>query len=172
MKIKTLAILTFAILLVSCSGDSGNVKKFVADTKKKTRGKVASLPIMDIPEQVSYTSRSLRSPFSKSGSAIDQEMVFSRKEQAVRDLERKIEKLEQYPLASLKLKGVLESANTSWGLVVDSDGYMHKVQVGNYIGHNSGRVVEITPTKLIIMEKWDDGSGNVQEQEKYLKLTN
>lgn len=174
MRIRTVAIFTLGALLVSCSGGDKDVRKFIADTKKKTRGSVEALPLIKPPEVVSYVSDNLRSPFATSMSTTMLEDVasLSGEEKSVRDDMRKEEALEKFPLASLSLKGIIRSAGATWGLITDSQGYMHKVQVGNYIGHNSGRVVDITPSEVIIIEMWDDGSGNIEPHEKFLKLTN
>ena len=57
-------------------------------------------------------------------------------------------------------------------MIADSSGYMHKAKVGDYIGTNAGRIVEITANKVTIIEQLKNSTGEVKELEKSLKLTN
>ncbi|MBT4964058.1 MAG: pilus assembly protein PilP [Francisellaceae bacterium] len=174
MKIKSIIIFVFTALLISCSGNEGDVKEFVAKTKSKSRGAIGALPEMKHVERVSYEAFHLRNPFSLPVQARNQPAAqnLSSGLKSIRDARRKVEYLEAYPLAALQLKGVIRSKENVWGLIQDAEGLMHKVQVGNYVGQNAGRIVDITSTEIFIVEKWDDGSGEIAEQKTSLKLVN
>ena len=63
------------------------------------------------------------------------------------------EPLEQYELAQLIFRGMLISPEgQQYALVQRPDGSVASVKVGDYLGLNDGRIVEITPTQINLIE--------------------
>jgi type IV pilus assembly protein PilP len=58
-----------------------------------------------------------------------------------------------------------------WGLVKASDGTIHRVQVGNYMGKNYGKIINISTDKIDLMEIVPDQPGTWREQQTSLMLT-
>ncbi|PPD17233.1 MAG: hypothetical protein CTY24_15295 [Methylobacter sp.] len=58
-----------------------------------------------------------------------------------------------------------------WGLVRASDGTIHRVKVGNYMGKNYGRIVNISKDKIELVEIVPDKPGTWREQQAVLALT-
>lgn len=81
--------------------------------------------------------------------------------------------LELMPLDALEMVGTLEDAEgTLWGLVASkNDGTTYRVQVGDYIGENDGQIINISPTKIELMELYPDGSGCYVEQTASIALS-
>ena len=69
------------------------------------------------------------------------------------DVTRLKEPLEQFELDELTYKGTMVSSSGEvYGLVQRPDGGIASVKVGNYMGKNDGRIVEITPTQINLIE--------------------
>ena len=47
--------------------------------------------------------------------------------------------------------GSLERAGEDWTLIKDPDGGIHRVQVGNFLGRDHGRIVEMGATFLAVI---------------------
>ena len=57
-----------------------------------------------------------------------------------------------------------------YGLVQSKDGLVHKVQPGNYLGQNDGKVTDITASKISLVEIIPDGLGGYIERPASLAL--
>lgn len=61
--------------------------------------------------------------------------------------------LEEFELSQLLYKGIIiSSSGEKSGLIQMPTGRVLPVKVGNYMGKNYGRIVEITPTKINLIE--------------------
>jgi type IV pilus assembly protein PilP len=80
------------------------------------------------------------------------------------------EPLEKYDLAQLRLTGIIWGMN-SMAMVEDPEGRGYVVKVGTSMGKNMGKVIEIQPTKLVILEQYvDPVRGSVIRNTVYLEL--
>ncbi len=75
------------------------------------------------------------------------------------NLERSREPLEEYPLDSLRMQGVIETPKSVYALVAAPDGVIHRVTVGNHLGQNFGQVKSIAETEISLTEIVPDGFG-------------
>ena len=57
-----------------------------------------------------------------------------------------------------------------YGLVQSKDGLVHKVQPGNYLGQNYGRVTRISETEIVLREIVQDAAGEWTERPATLQL--
>ena len=80
------------------------------------------------------------------------------------------EELEAFELDSLRMVGTLQSESELWAIVVDSTGTVHRVQVGNYMGRNFGKVLEILEDRVELREIVKDADGNWEERNASLAL--
>jgi type IV pilus assembly protein PilP len=67
--------------------------------------------------------------------------------------------------------GTLQLGETFYGLVQDSDGLIHRVVPGNYLGQNDGRIVTINESEIQLVEIISDGIGGYLEREAAVGLT-
>jgi type IV pilus assembly protein PilP len=67
--------------------------------------------------------------------------------------------------------GTLKVGSNFFGLVQSKDGLVHKVQPGNYLGTNDGKITEITGGKISVVEIIPDGLGGYIERPASLALT-
>ena len=83
---------------------------------------------------------------------------------------RNKEELETFPLDSLRMVGILEQEDTRWAIVLASEGTVHRVTIGNYLGRNFGKVTNVFEDRIEIREIVSDGAGSWQEREASLAL--
>jgi type IV pilus assembly protein PilP len=64
----------------------------------------------------------------------------------------------------------LQLGDTSYGLVQTSDGLIHRVIPGNYMGQNDGRIIAIRDSEIEIVEIISDGIGGYLERDAAVAL--
>lgn len=86
------------------------------------------------------------------------------------DFNRNKEELESFPLDSLRMVGTLEQGEDVWAVVFATDSSIHRVQIGNYMGQNHGKIVNIQEDKVDLIEIARDARGNWQERPASIAL--
>lgn len=160
------AICMVAGVLSGCTSADDELDRFIADTKKEPGGRVEPLPELKPYESYAYESASLRSPFMPGGSGAGSAQDLRP------DRRRNREFLEQFSLDTLRMVGTLRMADRTYGLVKTKDGLVHRVLPGNYMGQADGRVTEISPSKISVVEIVPDGLGGYMERPASLALNN
>ncbi len=61
--------------------------------------------------------------------------------------------LEEFPLKSLIFVGILKENSETWALISRRNGELFSIKVGDYMGENEGRVIEIKDSSLRLEEK-------------------
>lgn len=85
---------------------------------------------------------------------------------------RNREPLEAYPLDTLRMVGTLAKRGERRAIIrASSDGSVHTVRVGSYIGKNGGRVVAITDTEVRLVETIIEADGSIKERPASITLT-
>ena len=160
-----LAVLTALVvgLLAGCSGRDADLDRFIDATKKEPGGRVEPLPEVKPYEAFNYTDQDLRSPFVPGGSGGASAGLRP-------DSKRNREFLEQFSLDTLKMVGTLNLGGNHYGLVSTHDGRVHRVVVGEHIGTNDGKITDITPSKIALVEIIPDGLGGYIERPAALGL--
>ena len=154
-----------ASALTACSSKDDELDQFIADTKKQPGGPVKPLPELKPYETYAYESSNARSPFMPGGSGASSAGPRP-------DSRRNREFLEQFSLDTLRMVGTLRMADRTYGLIKTKDGLVHRVLPGNYLGQADGRVTEITPSKINVVEIVPDGLGGYMERPASLALNN
>jgi type IV pilus assembly protein PilP len=159
------ALMLAASALSGCSSKDDELDQFIADTKKEPGGRVEPLPELKPYETYAYESASMRSPFMPGGSGGNSSSLRP-------DKRRNPEFLEQFSLDTLRMVGTLRLADRTYGLIRTKDGLVHRVLPGNYLGQADGRVTEISPSKISVVEIVPDGLGGYMERPASLGLNN
>jgi type IV pilus assembly protein PilP len=160
-----IGVVLAGLTMAGCSGGQSDLQKWIADTKKKPGGHIQALPEVKPYETFVYSAGKLRSPFQPQGAG-------GPNGQALRaSTRRNREFLEGFSLDTLKMVGTFKVGNSFYGLVQSKDGLVHKVQPGNYLGQNDGKVTEITGGKISLVEIIPDGLGGYIERPASLALT-
>jgi type IV pilus assembly protein PilP len=160
----TLACAVYAAL-TACSSADGELARFIEDTKKEPGGRVEPLPEIKPYETFVYAASDMRSPFlpSSPGSGAGINGVRP-------DSKRNREFLEQYSLDTLRMVGTLRLGGSMYGLVQTKDGLVHRVTAGNHIGQAEGKITDITPSKISLIEIVPDSVGGYMERPAALAL--
>jgi len=160
----TLIVVMLASIVTSaCSGGQSDLQRWIDETKKKPGGRIEALPEVKPYETFAYTDNNLRSPFQPQGPTSGQANLHP-------TTRRNREFLEGFSLDTLKMVGTFKVGQSFYGLVQSKDGLVHKVQPGNYIGQNDGKITEITGGKISITEIIPDGLGGYIERPASLAL--
>jgi len=150
-------------LLAGCSSKDSELNAFIEQTKQEPPGGVEPLPEVKPNDTHTYDVESMRSPFMP-GVANDSSPTVRP------DSKRNKEFLEAFTLDSMKMVGTMRIKGQYFGLVRASDGLVHRVLPGNYLGLNEGRITRIEPSKISITEIVADGLGGYMERAAGLAL--
>jgi type IV pilus assembly protein PilP len=151
--------------LTACSSADDELQRFIEDTKKEPGGRVEPLPEIKPYQSYVYAASDLRSPFLPSSPGSGAGLAGVRPDQ-----KRNREFLEQYSLDTLKMVGTLRLAGQMYGLVETKDGLVHRVTTGNHLGQAEGKIMEITPSKISLVEIVPDSLGGYMERPAALGL--
>ena len=137
--------------VAACTSADTELDRFIADTKNQAGGRVEPLPEVKPYQTFAYSASTMRSPFVPGASG-------GPGAAGVRpDVKRNREFLEQFSLDTLKMVGTLRLGGTHYGLVQTKDGLVHRVVPGNHMGQADGRITEIGPSKIALVEIVPDG---------------
>ena len=153
-----------SIALSACSSADDELTRFIDDTKKEPGGRVEPLPEVKPYETFIYSAATMRSPFQPGSPGGPTAGLRP-------DQKRNREFLEQFSLDTLKMVGTLKLGGSYYALVQTKDNLVHRVVVGNYIGQADGRITDITPSKIAVLEIVPDGLGGYIERPAALGLT-
>ena len=149
--------------LGGCSSRDDELNNFIETTKKEPGGRVEPLPELRPYETFAYEASDARSPFMPGGSGGSAGALRP-------DSRRNREFLENFSLDTLRMVGTLRLSERTYGLVKTKDGLVHRVLPGNYMGQADGKVTEITPSKISVVEIVPDGAGGYMERPAALVL--
>jgi type IV pilus assembly protein PilP len=159
-----LAALGYA-LLAGCSSADDDLNNFIQETKHEPGGRVEPLPEIKPYETFVYSDSEMRSPFMPSAPGAGAGLAGVRPDQ-----KRNREFLEQFSLDTLKMVGTLRLGGGMYGLVQTKDGLVHRVAVGEHMGQAEGKITEITPSKISLIEIVPDSLGGYMERPAGLAL--
>ncbi|WP_201544335.1 pilus assembly protein PilP [Psychrobacter immobilis] len=172
MSIQKLPMLLISIAIVlsmtGCTDRIGMAEQSMADIRNQPAQPIEPPPKAELVEDFVYSASAQRSPFLPPSLVNVQGPVTSI--DGVRpDITRVKEPLEQYELSQLVFRGVVISPEgRQYALVQRPDGSVASVRVGNYLGLNDGRIVEITPTQINLIEIVPDSRAGFVEKPQSL----
>jgi type IV pilus assembly protein PilP len=167
MKLKATAICLSLLTVSACSQDVSDLQTFIAETKSAHVGSVKPIPQFKPYESFSYSAGDLRDPFVANVDLKDESTKTSLLNP---DSSRPKEPLEVFPLDTLSMVGILEQNDQLWGLIKDPQNLVHRVQIGNYMGQNEGRILEITESAIFLVEIVPDGIGGYIERDASIAI--
>jgi type IV pilus assembly protein PilP len=161
--------LSAGFLLAGCGGDMEDLDAWINRVKAEPGGRIEPLPEITPYEIFTYVAdrEGFRSPFVPDSPQPGSSAATGGTRP---DPDRSREFLEQFPLDTLRMVGTLELGDTSYGLVQTSDGLIHRVLPGNYMGQNDGRIVSVNESEIQLVEIISDGIGGYLEREAAVGL--
>ena len=165
--ITTTALIALTALVSGCSRDNSDLNAFIEETKSKHVGSVQPLPQFKPYKNFTYSASTARDPFEAAFEEEEKSTTISSLRPAI---QRPKEPLESFPLDTLRMVGILEQNQQVWGLVKDPNNVVHRVQAGNYAGHNEGQILSVTEQQIDLIEIIPDGLGAYIEREASLAI--
>ncbi len=153
----------------ACGGDMDDLRAYVDEVKARPGGRIEPLPQIRPAPSFAYVADGRRSPFMPD----TPQARVNNNPDAVQgpDPNRAREFLEQFPLDTLRMVGTMNSQAGTFGLVQTSDGLIHRVTVGNHLGQNYGRIMNISESEIQLVEIIADGIGGYLERPAAVALT-
>ena len=171
-------LLVVCVPLAGCGGGSmADLRGYVADVKTRKGTRIEELP--PIEPYVVYTypcdgAIACADPFEPFFLEPPRPPLGAENQVASNglspDFDRNREELENFPLDGLRMMGTLEKQEQFWGIVRGPDAIIHRVQVGNYIGQNHGKITNISEDRIEVLEIISDGRGGWEERSAEIAL--
>jgi type IV pilus assembly protein PilP len=166
--ISLLSVGLFCISLTGCSSDGlEDLREFVKNAHADKKPKVEPLPEIKMQETFIYNTANLTDPFAAFNLMPQGQKSASGPRP---DPNRRKEPLEDYPLDSLKMVGTLSRGKQAFAVIQAPDGTVHRTQVGDHLGQNSGMIHKITDEKVNLIELIQGALGDWIEREANLTL--
>lgn len=171
---KTLRLIVVAlvpvILFTGCSRDMQDLQAWVAEMNRRPAARIEPLPQVQPYETFTYVAGERRSPFV-ADSAVARQVANAGSGGLQPDFERPREFLEEFPLDTLRMVGTINLQNEMYGLIRSTDGSVHRVRAGQYMGQNHGRITEVTEMSINLIEIIPDGTGGWAERRAAVALS-
>lgn len=154
----------------ACSSNEEMIElqDYVQRTVNRPPGQIEPIPEFRSYEPFQYSAASLRSPFDV---PLDITQIIRNQNNDVRpDENRPREQLENYALSTLTMVGIITRDNTNWALILDESGLVTRATVGNYMGRNHGRIIDISDNQLELIEIVPTGDGFWMERPQTVQL--
>jgi len=168
-RIGVISLLAMSVIVAGCSQDA-EVREWMEKTKRETKVFVPKISEPKSFAPFSYGRKDSVDPFNpvKLSAAIAKLRAQSGK--GIRpDLERRREPLEQYPLDTVKMVGMLQKPGMTYA-ILQIDKAIFQAKVGNYVGQNFGMITNITESGVDIKEIVQDAAGEWVERKTRLEL--
>lgn len=146
-----------AALLAGCSGkNTDDLDAWMTQASQGLTGHVDPLPQVKPYEPMVYNAENLLDPFNK------QKLLQARRQATPNapDFSRPREALENFELDKLHMVGTLKRGGVTYALVRTPDNTIYRVQPGNYMGANFGKITKITESEIQLVETVEDLNGN------------
>lgn len=157
-------------LLAGCSEEShDDIRAWMEESTQGMKGQVKPLPEIKPSIVVAYEAAALLDPFNVQKIEPERKKGGGGGSGLTPDLDRRKEPLEQYPLDSLSMVGVLEQGKVRYALV-RADSTLHRVRTGNYMGQNFGVITAIETDGITLKEIVQDADGEWVERTSTLQL--
>lgn len=171
LRVSLVVSLVSAGLVGCVSDDLSDLEQFVEVQRNKPPEPIEPLPEIRVYRYYEYNETAIRDPFVPLRQMVIDEALGPESSNGIRpDTNRRRELLEQFPLDSLDMVGTLERREEVFGLVASSDGTIHPVQEGNYLGQDFGRITGIFDDRIELVEIVPDGLGGWLERDNAIAL--
>lgn len=154
-----------AALLAACGPDMADLRQYVDEVKARKTAQIPPIPQMKQYEAFAYQEGGRRDPFLPTIPERDRSSAGN----GLRpDENRNKEPLEEFPIDSLRMVGVVNYNGRQYAMVKAPDGVIHRVSVGDHLGQNYGKITKISETEIDLVEIIADGFGGFIERQAML----
>lgn len=158
------------MLLAGCgaSADFDDLRAYMDEVRAKPKGSIEPLPAFLPYEPFTYSAASLRHPFQP-----PMKIDLAQRQKGSKDIkpdETRVKQfLEQFNIENFVMVGTLTNEAGKYALIKGGDG-VHRVKIGDYLGRNHGRIVDISEAEVDVLEIVPDGEGGWLERPRSLTL--
>ena len=172
VRARVLATLALCVPLGACTtGSMDDLQSYSREVLARESRKVDPLPEIKPYEVYSYQSALEKDPFEPFFRVEPDKPPEQKPGTGVRPPENHVrEELEQYPLDALRMVGTLDMNQQIWAIVLGPDRTVYRVQTGNYMGRNYGKIIGIEEDRIDLTEIVSDGLGGYVERQASLAL--
>lgn len=162
------------LVLAGCGfSQDDDLRQWMADLRSTTKPRVTPLTEPKQFQPQSYSMESGMEPFNalKLTQALrkDSNQLASNAALIAPEMSRRKEPLEAYPLDVMTMVGSLDKKGSPTALL-KVDSLLYQVRVGNYIGQNYGKIVQISESSVKLREIVQDATGDWVERTTSLDL--
>ncbi len=170
MMLRIVPLALVLTLLAACSAEHDELQQWMEQQRREVRPNVTPLipPKRFDPE--AYSVAQSVEPYST------QKLTVALKQEArgpnsllSAELNRRKEPLEAFPLDSMSMVGSVARGGQPFALL-RVDNLLYQVKVGDYLGQNYGRVMNIAETAVTLREIVQDTAGEWIERSASLQL--
>ena len=162
--LRTIVISACVSLLAGCTSGDADLREWVAHEKAQKGAPIAPLPVLKTFETFEYSDQGMRDPFSPSLEELPTAASGPQPDKHPK------EPLEAYALDSLRMVGSIGAGAAIEGLIKDTEGTVHRVHRGNYLGQNNGKIIGITEAQIDLVELIPNGTGGWMERHATIAL--
>lgn len=158
-------------LIAGCAGSSDpqDIKAFMDEVDARGKGQIEPLPEFLPYQAFAYSAGDARSPFEPP--VVVKPVDPNKKVASVKpDPNRVKQFLEQFSASQIAMVGTLSQGARLFGLVRDPQGGVHRVQMGDYMGTDHGKILAIDENRIELLEIVSDGTGGWIERERTVNL--
>jgi type IV pilus assembly protein PilP len=168
MKRPILFSAVFLLALAGCGGEQhSDLRQFVRDSDNMPRGRIPPLPEVKPYEPFEYAAFDLTDPFVVRTITPPKS---AKPDPRLPDPNRRKGPLEAFPLENLKMVGSLSQKKEFFALIKTPDNNLYRVKMGDFMGQNFGRVIDISESAVKLKELIQDSGNDWKEEERLLLL--
>ena len=161
-------VLAGSLLTGGGGGDFSDRQAFMNEVDARPAPPIAPLKAFTPAQPFAYEAMGLRSPFEPP--VVVKQGPRPKGPQVKPNPNRVKQYLEQFTIASLAMVGTLSQGPSMYALIQDSDGGVHRVQMGDYMGTDHGKIQSIDEAAIELVEIVPDGTGSWVERIRTVSL--
>ena len=155
-----------ALVLGGCTRGMSDLRAWVAHEQSLKGAPIPPLPVIKTFETFTYKDQGQRDPFSPSPAEVQPSSNSGPRP----DQNRAKQPLEMFALDSLKMVGTIGAGAQIQALIKDPSGVIHRVTDNEYMGQNYGRVTDVAPDHVDLVELVPNGNGGWMERPASIAL--
>ncbi len=168
---KKIMICLAPLLVAGCQVQTNDLAEYVANVKQTTQVNIEPYPEFEAMPAFEYTANTLRSPFQRPKSSVQETVTTERANCLQPDFSRSKHPLEAYGMDALSISGMFTSLGKQWVLVTTNDGSLYKATLGDHLGLFFGKITSIENGTVSITEMLPDGAGCWQKKQAKLTMS-
>jgi type IV pilus assembly protein PilP len=167
--LKGIVLMLFGGLLSGCGGgDFADLQTFMDEVNARPKAQIEALPPLKQIPAFAYEASGLSSPIEPP--VVVRPGPRPTGPQVKPNPNRVKHYLEQFTIASLAMVGTLSQGPSTFALIQDGDGGVHRVQSGDYMGTDHGKIASIDEAEIELIEIVPDGTGSWVERIRTVSL--